>query len=257
MQKWCPEPFAVPGAAGETPVGPVFRGMTGKEPPAAAGDPDADIPQFRRETGYTDSRSLLATLTRQERTDLYDLAELDVAGSYEACAAEQAAEYAARLEEARREAAASLAEWTAGLDEAVREDLSRAAAGAARLAVRIAEKIIRDTVKVDHGVLTRAFETILFKQQAAAPLHVFVSPADALWLGSQAELRTRLNIEVVGEDRRLTDGDCRVRSGGREWDLTIASQLETLGEIIDEEIATGSARGTADGNRGADEPRLD
>ena len=257
MQKWCPEPFTVPGAVSETPMGAVFRGMTGREAPTATGDADADQPQFRRETGYTDSRSLLATLTRKERTDLFELAELDVAGAYEARSTEQATEFAARLEDVRRDAATSLAEWTTGLDEAVREDLSRAAAGAARLAVRIAEKIIRDAVKVDHGVLTRALETILFKQLAAAPLHVFVSPADAEWLAGQVELRARLNIEVVGEDRRLADGDCRVRSGGREWDLTIASQLETLGEIIDEVIATGSAQQGADGSRGDDEPRLD
>lgn len=256
MQKWCPEPFAVPSAAGETPAVAVFRGLGGRETPAAADEPGAACLQFRREVGYTDSRALLATLTRAERTELYELAELDVAGTYDVRSAEQAAEFAARLEEAKSEAATSLAEWTAGLDAAVREDLSRAAAGAAGLAIRIAEKIIRATVKVDHGVLTRALETILFKQQAAAPLQVFVSPADALWLSGQADLRARLNIEVVGEDRRLVDGDCRVRSGGREWDLTAASQLEALGEIIDEVIATGSAQPAADGNRGADESRL-
>jgi len=256
MQKWCPEPFAVPGTAGETPVAAVFRGITGQEAPAAAGAAGADLPQFRRETGYTDSRSLLGTLTRQERTELYELAEQDVAAGYEARSAEQAAAFAGQLDESKRETAAKLAEWSAGLDAAVREDLARAAAGAARLAVRIAEKIVRDTVKVDHGVLTRALETVLFKQQAAAPLHVFVSPADALWLSGQDDLRARLNIEVVGEDRRLADGDCRVRSGDREWDLTIASQLEALGEIIDEVIATGSAQVAADGNRGGDELRL-
>jgi hypothetical protein len=257
MQKWCPEPFAVPGATDELPAATVFRGLAGPEATAAAGGADEDRPQFRRESGFGDARSLLATLTRAERSDLYELAELDVAGTYDVRAAEQAAEFASRLEEAKRETAGILAEWTAGLEAVMREDLSQAAAGAARLAIRIAEKIVRETVKVDHGTLTRALETILFKQQAAAPLQVFVSPVDALWLSGQADLRARLNIEVVGEDRRLADGDCRVRSGGREWDLTIASQLEALGEIVAEVIATGSAQPAADGNRSADEPRLD
>jgi hypothetical protein len=256
MQKWCPEPFAVHSAAGEMPAAAVFRGLTGQESPSAAGEVGADLPQFRRESGFGDARTLLATLTREERTDLYELAELDVAGTYDALATKQAAEFSAQLEEAKREATDSLAEWTAGLDLAIHADLSQAAAGAARLAIRIAEKIVRETVKVDHGVLTRALETILFKQQAAAPLQVFVSPVDALWLTDQTDLRNRLNIEVIDEDRRLSEGDCRVRSGGREWDLTVASQLETLGEIISEAIATGSAQPAADGNRGADEPRL-
>lgn len=256
MQKWCPEPFAVPGTAGEMPAAAVFRGLTGREAPAASNEADADLPQFRRESGFGDARSLLATLTREERTDLYELAELDVAETYFARAAEQAAEFTTQLEESKREAAASLAEWTSGIDVAVREDLSRAAAGAARLAIQIAEKIVRDTVKVDHGVLTRALETILFKQQASTPLQVFVSPVDALWLSDQEGLRSRLNIEIIGEDRRLAEGDCRVRSSGREWDLTVASQLETLSEIIAEVIATGSAQPAADGNRGADEHRL-
>jgi hypothetical protein len=256
MQKWCPEPFAVPYTAGEMPAAAVFCGLTGREASAAGGEAGAGLPQFRRESGFGDARTLLATLTREERTDLYELAELDVAGTYDARAAEQTAEFAAQLEEAKREAAASIAEWTSGLDLAVREDLSQAAAGAARLAIRIAEKIVRDAVKVDHGVLTRALETILFKQQAAAPLQVFVSPVDALWLIDQTDLRTRLNIEIVGEDRRLAEGDCRVRSGGREWDLTVASQLEALSEIIAEVIATGSAQPAADGSRGADEPQL-
>ncbi len=218
-------------------AGPVFRGLDG---PVAAepGDDDAPGSRFQRETGYTDPRSLLSTLTREERADLYELAEMDVAGSYEARQKQQQDEFAARLAESKREAAENLAAWTRDLEAAVQADLAATAAGAARLALRVAEKIVRATVAVDHGVLTRALETILYKQQSGAPLRVTTSPRDALWLSDQPDLRARLNIEVVADDRRLGDGDCRVRAEGREWDLTVEGQLEVLAEIIEEEIAT-------------------
>lgn len=242
MLKWCPEPFAA-DQAGESPAaGPVFRGIDG--PVTATVAADAPAAQFQRETGYTDPRSLLSTLTREERADIYELAEMDVAGAYEERQKQQADRYAEQLAEAKAEASESLAAWTRDLEAVVQADLSAAASGAARLAIRIAEKIVRGSVAVDHGVLTRALETVLFKQQAAAPLQVFASPRDAIWLADQAELRARLNIEVVSEDRRLADGDCRVRSGGREWDLTIPGQLGVLGEIIEEAITT-RADGTA------------
>jgi flagellar biosynthesis/type III secretory pathway protein FliH len=237
MQKWCPEAFST-GVGDETPdSGTVFRGLEGPSAAPADGD-DGPAFSFQRETGYTDPRSLLATLTREERADLYELAETDVAGTYEARQKQQEDEYASRLAEAKREAADSLAAWTRDLEAAVRADLSEAAAGAARLAVRIAEKLVRGTVAVDHGVLARALETVLYKQQTASPLRVSASPRDALWLADQADLRARLNIEVVADDRRLVDGDCRVRSDGREWDLTVGGQLEVLAEIIEEAIAT-------------------
>ncbi|MBK8166131.1 MAG: hypothetical protein IPK64_09205 [bacterium] len=237
MQKWCPEAFA-PEVGDEGPdSGAVFRGLEG---PVAAPKDGEDGPDlgFQRETGYTDPRSLLATLTREERADLYELAEMDVAGAYEARQKQQEDEYATRLADAKREAADSVAAWTRDLEGAVRADLAEAAAGAARLAIRIAEKIVRATVNVDHEVLARALETILHKQQSASPLRVTASPRDALWLADQADLRARLNIDVVADDRRLADGDCRVRSDGREWDLTVGGQLEVLAEIIEEAITT-------------------
>lgn len=237
MQKWCPEAFST-DAGDETPdSGTVFRGLEGPAGAPGNGD-DGPAFNFQRETGYTDPRSLLATLTREERADLYELAEMDVAGAYEERQKQKQAEYETQLAEARREAADSLAAWTRDLEAAVRADLSEAAAGAARLAIRIAEKLVRGTVAVDHGVLARALETILYKQQTALPLRVSASPRDALWLAEQPDLRARLNIEVVADDRRLADGDCRVRSDGREWDLTVESQLEVLAEIIEEAIAT-------------------
>ena len=257
MQKWCPEPFAVPGEPGTPAAAIVFRSVSGTDAAAATGvDGDGESLQFRRETGYADPRSLLATLTRQERSDLFELAEADVAGAYEARLAEQAAEFAARLDEARREAAATLAAWTSGLETVFREDLNRAASAAASLALQVAGKIVRDTVAVDHGVLTRALETILYKQRAAAPLHVFVSPADAVWLAEQADLRARLNIETIADDRRLQDGDCRVRSDGREWDLTLDGQLATLGEIVAETLSTRRQAAPAAEGGSPDEHRL-
>lgn len=255
MQKWSPEPFALPDEPALTAATTVFRAVGGIDA-AAAGATGEEALQFRRETGYADPRSLLATLTRRERSDLFELAEADVASTYEARQAEQSAAHAGQLAQARQEAAAQLEAFVAGLEVAVRDDLGRAASAAARLAIQVAGKIVRDAVAVDHGVLTRALETILYRQQAAAPLHVFVSPADALWLAEAADLRTRLNIEAVSEDRRLEPGACRVRSEGREWDLTIEGQLTTLYEIVDEALTTSRAVPAAPADGPGDEPRL-
>lgn len=251
MQKWSPEPFAPEGSPGAGPVVAVFR--TASDTGTSTLDDGAAALQFRRETGYTDPRALLGTLTREERADLYELAEQDVAASYEQRLADQAAAHEASLAEAKREFAERFAAWTGELERAVREDLAAASAGAARLALQVAGKIVRDTVAADHGALTRAIETVLFRQQQAAPLQVHVCPADAAWLAGQPELRARLNIEIVTPDRRLSEGDCRVRSGAREWDLTIDGQLAVLGEILEEVLTTnqgplsGSAAGSSHG----------
>lgn len=251
MQKWSPEPFEVPEESAQAAATTVFRSVGG-----AAAEGESEALQFRRETGYADPRSLLASLTRRERSDLFELAESDVASTYEARQSEQARAHADEVARVREEAAAQLEAFAAGLEQAVREDLERAASAAARLAIQVAGKLVRDVVAVDHGVLTRALETILFRQQAAAPLHVFVSPADALWLAEAADLRARLNIEAVSEDRRLDAGSCRVRAEGREWDLTIDGQLATLYEIVDEALATTRAVPAAPTDGPDDEPGL-
>ena len=253
MQKWCPEPFATEATAAAGTSGAVFRSNAG----AADADGAATILQFRRETGYTDPRALLGTLTREERADLYELAEQDVTAAYEERLADQAREHEARLLEAKQEFADRFAAWTEGVERALRDDLAAAAAGAARLALQVAGKIVRDTVAVDHGALTRAIETVLFRQQQAAPLQVHVSPADAAWLADQPLLRERLNVHVVVADRRLSDGDCRVRAGAREWDLTIDGQLAVLGEILSEVIDTNQGPDPEAGTGGADGPGLD
>lgn len=253
MQKWFPEPFAPAAAAAAGPSGAVFRANAG----AADADGAVTILQFRRETGYTDPRALLGTLTREERADLYELAEQDVAAAYEQRLADQARENEARLAQAKQEFADRFTAWTEGVERALRDDLAAAAAGAARLALQVAGKIVRDTVAVDHGALTRAIETVLFRQQQAAPLQVQVSPADALWLADQPQLRERLNVQVVVADRRLSDGDCRVRAGAREWDLTIDGQLAVLGEILGEVLETNHDDDPPAGNGGAHGPGLD
>ncbi len=111
----------------------------------------------------------------------------------------------------------------------------------ARDAVQMAEKIVRQSVAVAPEALARVVETTLFKIYADAPLTLRTNPLDAAWLSSQNELTERLHIGQIVADRRIDQGGCVIQCEGREWDATLARQLDTLGEIVAEMIATQAA----------------
>jgi flagellar biosynthesis/type III secretory pathway protein FliH len=101
-------------------------------------------------------------------------------------------------------------------------------------------------------VLLRAVETILFKAEPGVRLEVTCHPDDAaLFIGSP-DLRARLRIGEVKEDRRIARGGCLVRAGDLEWDATLQRQLSVLEEVAHAALAGKAAPEEATG----DDPAL-
>jgi hypothetical protein len=231
MQKWCPEPLT-PDRAGSGDFVAV----------AVAGD---ERTVFRPEAGFADQQNLLGQLSREERAQLVDLVELDLRAEYDARLADELAQLAARHEEDLATARTSLASCqeafaanaVAAFDAATR-DLADAAVA---LAVQLAEKLVRARVEADPGILRRAVETILFKAEPGVLLDVTCHPDDAALFTASAELRARLRIGEVKEDRRIARGGCLVRAGDLEWDATLQRQLSVLEEVARAALAGGAA----------------
>jgi len=251
MQKWCPEPFDL-----AEPTAPsVARPAAGFET-----DPtDVGSAQFlfRSESGFVDQEALMGSLTRAERSQIFELVELEVADVYTARETVLKAEHQAILDQMRTEHETALAglgtavETTLG---ALRQDM---AAASARLAVQLAEKIVRATVKIDAEVLVRNLETTLFKVHGSGPVSVDVNPTDAQWLAEHPEILEKLQIITVNRDRRIEAGGGLVRAGSHTWDATLGSQLETLSEVVEEMIATAEPTPIAPAPETPDEPGLD
>lgn len=234
MQKWFPEPLlpdtvdddgfvAVAVAAGERSV-------------------------FRPEAGFADQQNLLGQLSREERAQLVDLVEIDLRAEYDGRLAEEtgrlAAQHAADLATARAALAGCQESFAAGAVAAFEMATRDLAAAAVSLAVQLTEKLVRARVATDTGVLLRAVETILFKAEPGVQLELTCHPDDAALFTSSPDLRARLRIGGVKEDRRITRGGCLVRAGDLEWDATLQRQLSVLEEV---------ARAALDGGAAAEE----
>jgi hypothetical protein len=221
MQKWCPEPL-LPDTAGDDRF-------------VAVAVKSGERTVFRPEAGFADQQNLLGQLSREERAQLVELVEVDLRAEYDARLAVETARLVAQHMDDLAVARASLT----SCQEAFATNAVAAFAMASRdladaavaLAVQLAEKLIRVRVETDQGVLQRAIETILFKAEPGLQLEVTCHPDDALLFTASAEVRARLRIGVVKEDRRIARGGCLVRAGDLEWDATLQRQLSFLEEV--------------------------
>jgi flagellar biosynthesis/type III secretory pathway protein FliH len=239
MQKWCPEPFAT-AASGPSD----FRKM----------DLDADSGTndgkglFRPESGYASPEAMLRSLSRKEREQVVELIDRDLKREYEE---RHKTEMAALAEEAAL-AAANLTAWkeefSESLEEALQSCLAQLATRISDFAVLMASKIVRREVVQDPDILIRNLETVLFKARAGCILTVTVHPEDADRLKSSPELREKLRIKEVKEDRRIERGGCLVKADDEEWDATISRQLEALGETLETTLACRPAEHEKDQN---------
>ena len=237
MLKWSPEPFDLTTEDGRSPLvsSDDFQSTGVGVSPGADGN---SAREFRREAGFTDTKALMNALTPDERSQVYELVEIDLAEEYRVREQELTADFETRVAAIKSENEKFMAGWTERLAGAMAVQLNEAASASARLAVQMAEKIVRQTVKVDPEVISRVVETTLFKISESSPLTLRTSPEDASWLAGQSALLARLHIGNVVADRRVDRGGCIVQSEGREWDATLDRQLETLAEIVSEMIGT-------------------
>ena len=237
MQKWSPESFDLEAAAQRSPLARTADFQLSNLAGVATVDCDSANRGFRREAGFSDTASLMNSLTAEERSQVYELVEIDLIEGYKAREQALTADYESRLAEANIQIGNRFATWTDRITEAMAVECRDAAAAAGRLAVQIAEKVIRQAVVADPSVLARVIETTMFKIAASAPLTIQANPADVSWLDEQSNLKERLNIGEILADRRVEQGGCVINCAGREWDATLARQIGNLAEIVDEMMA--------------------
>ncbi len=241
MLKWSPEPFDAELEPQPSPVGRA-EDFEATGTPVVSDSENSETEEcqsgFRREAGFTDTKALMNSLTNDERSQVYELVELDLIEGYKIREQEMAAEYASRLAEVKSETERRFTIWTEKVSGVMAGEVRTAAAASARLAVQMAEKIIRRSVAGDAETLTRTIETTMFKIADGSPLSVRANPADVSWLEQHEEMKEQLNIDQIVSDRRIEPGGCVIGCDGREWDATLTRQLDTFSEIIEEMITT-------------------
>ncbi len=198
--------------------------------------------KFQREAGFSDPRSLLSNLTQTERSTLFELVQQDLSRDYLEREGILKAEFEKNLAEAKDDYEQRLETWSRGfgdkMTERVDEDLKEIGKASALLAIQLAGKITRTMVSLDPEILVGVMETTLIKISGSQPIRIVVHPEDELWLKERKELLNTMKISEVSGDRRVERGGCLIQSGGQEWDATLAGQLEAMGEIVQEAIAT-------------------
>ncbi|PID80532.1 hypothetical protein CSA17_03295 [bacterium DOLJORAL78_65_58] len=240
MRKWCPEPFddtsgvVAPAAGAPRDAATVF---TAAREEAAEWETDRRR-LFMSESGFQGPETMMAHLTSEERSQLYDLVEQDLSAAYQEREREMAQAQASELEKARQDFAHALDTWSERISASRARHCQEVAAAAARITLVLAEKIIRGKVETDPEILRRGLETALFKLEERQDITVVAHPDEAEWLESQPEVLRKQGITQVQADRRVDKGGCLIRTETREWDATLKGQLAYLGDLVEEMIAT-------------------
>jgi flagellar assembly protein FliH len=216
LRKWSPEPLGA--AAPEEGFIPLV------------GAPEAGLETpFRAEHPQKERDALLDELSAEEREQVYQLVEADVAMRYEEC-------YRQTTQEQKESLQRFLAQFGQSVDAEVKQVLGELARRAVEVAVIMAERIVRQTIDLDPEVLVRTLTTALTKLEAGATMTVTAHPQDVAYLQEHQEILAALRIAEVTADRRIERGGCLLRSRRREWDATLRRQLETLQEVIGEHL---------------------
>ena len=224
MLKWCPKQFE-----------------TGTVVSQACQDRAVNNPPFEKDPCLTTGNSIWDLMNQDEKDRLLDSAREMLVSEFENREGELLEKHRAELAEAKAEFNTRFENWSRELAEGQilgRQDIAVEAAG---LALAMARKIIRDTVKVDPKFLTRTLETILFKVRNSNPLTVTLHPDDASLLENNRALMARLRIGTVIPDRRVEKGGCMVGAGTLEWDATLSRQMDSLAEVVEATLATGES----------------
>jgi flagellar biosynthesis/type III secretory pathway protein FliH len=229
MRKWCPEPLDGDHLSPRTAP----DGFAADAPACETGDAG---PRFETDTALTGGNSLWNIIGQAEREALLQEAREQLEEEFAARESALREELGAAADEARAAFDARFDVWAREFTAGQSAEHEATAADAARLAVALARKIIRDTAAVDDAMVARTLETVLYKIQDDRRLTVIVNPTDALLLEADPELRRRLRIGEVVADRRIEQGGCRVRAGACEWDATIAGQMDALVAVVDEAV---------------------
>ncbi len=230
MQKWCPEPLVSENTADNTfqPLETTGRKMLK--------DQSSVQMKFIADASLGNKQSMMMHLTPQERLQIYELVEHDVSAEYKS----KLKQVGHELETVRNtERKRLLARWEKFADTMMtklelerQQQMQTLASEAVNLALVVAEKLVHCHIEVDQQVLVRNLETVLYKLEAGMGCTIQVHPEDAEYLEHLPELKERFKINVVKADRRIERGGCQVEADGHEWDATLRTQIETLGDLV-------------------------
>ncbi len=256
MQKWLPDSFGSDGATATAVLHTDDAIFEAED--TAPGDPLDDKNRlFMSESGFSGPEAIMAHLTREERAQVFELVEQDIAKVYEDQEVELRTKLEADLDEARQGFDTALATFSVHLKQAMENHIKETADASARLATQLAEKIVRKKVSMDQEILARAIETALFKIEGTKSITVSVNPGQAEWLEAHDGVREKLGIQEIVSDRRIEPGGCLLKTEKQEWDATVSGQLKYLSELVEEMIITGDAPDLS-GEEGTDaKPDLD
>ena len=258
MQKWSPDEFTDQGPAAKVSE-PDWKQLSLADSLIQSGGTPAT--RFQKESRFADPKSLLSNLTQEERALLFELVEQDVAREYEVREVELKAEQEKQLSEIRSEFDKHLESWSTNFGASHKnhyeDELREIAQASAQLAIQLAGKITRCLVPLDSEILVRGIHTALFKVTGNQPIDLVTHPDDAVWLRERPDLLAKMNIREIGEDRRVERGGCLIQSGGQEWNVTLDGQMEALGEVVQESIATAGTDEKPTRPEDENEPGLD
>lgn len=150
-----------------------------------------------------------------------------------ACRTEFETEFERRLVEAR---AADAIQLRALADAVQREGSTREdrlARQCVRLALSIAERLVRDRIEHDPDVIERVVRDAVGQIDKVTDLEVFVHPSDAAVLRANPELLAEIGIGAVREDTLQHRGGCRLESQDRSWDASLTGQLVRMQAALD------------------------
>ena len=241
MRKWCPEPFDEIRDQNRPVGNPLLSFETVSASIATFPANNAlENPRFEKDSRLTGGKSSWDLIDQVDKDQFLERARELLQVEFENRETELRRRHQEELAEVRNEFIQRLDNWCRELTAG--QDLERRgiAAEAAGLALALARKIIRDTVEVDPGFVTRTLETALFKIRDANPLTVTLHPDDANLLEDNPDLMAGLRIGTVVSDRRVEKGGCLVRAGVREWDATLSRQMDYLTGLVEETMAASS-----------------
>jgi flagellar biosynthesis/type III secretory pathway protein FliH len=257
MRKWCPEPLdrnrePTPGVAND------FQSFTSATSCLAnPGDaPATESARFEKDHALTGGQSLWDLMSQEEKAQLLAETRATLLVEFELRERELRQQHQAEITEIQAQHTLRFENWSGEMAAQLERETQDRVTEATGLALALARKIIRDHVDADRGFLTRTVETALFKIRDPKPLTVILHPEDAQFLKDHPDLRDQLRIGNVVPDRRVEKGGCRIRSGVREWDATLTSQLDTLAAVLEESLAAAEIL-TPENPGGNDDPSLD
>ncbi len=237
MQKWLPDSFESPGASA-TAVLHTDDSLFESNSDSIPSPKPEESRLFLSESGFSGPEAIMGHLTSEERTQVFDLVEQDVTAVFEERESELRAKLEAEISQARQDFDTALNSWSAQLNQAMSTHIKETADASARLAIQIAEKVVRKEIHLDQDILIRTLETTLFKIDNTKSLTVNLNPVQAQWLESQPQVMEKLGVEKIVADRRVEPGGCMIKTEKQEWDATIHGQLECLTELVEEMITT-------------------